>query len=150
MPRKTTTKKKPTKRKSKSVEIKALTKDAGIIYAGLQKDLIALGKKYDLKKMQATEAKGDGFFFVLAKSHSVKKESDFSWSQSNFNFPVAALAATLDEVAQHTIKIELLNLFAQNLGRQFQQEYGEDFVAAITVKFYEFLEQHFGHDPKNT
>lgn len=135
----------------RSTDIEALTKEAGKLYEHVEKELQKFGQKYDLKKMapKSGNASGDGYFFVIAKSHSIKKNSDFTWGQSNYNFPVAAIAGTLDAVAQATIKTELLNLFAQNLGHQFKEQYGEDFAEAITMQFYDFLQNNLGNEQKS-
>ncbi len=119
------------------------------MFAHVEKTLTDLGVKYDMEKMMTGKALGDGYFFVYAKSKSRKKDSDFGWAQSSFNFPLSAIAGTLDNVAMATIKLDLLTLFAQNLGRQFQDKYGKDFAEAIMLEFYDFLSKHFGDEKQN-
>ena len=136
-------KKKPTKNKKRSLDLQDLLKESEVLFLHVNKALKGFGEKYDLKKIVPKEATGNGYMFVVAKTHAVKKDTNLNWSQHNFNFPISAIAATLDGLSQATLKHELLNLFAQNLARQFAEKYGEDFASVLTVKFYEWLEQEF-------
>lgn len=135
-------KKKPSSKKS--LDLKALLSESEELFLHVNKTLKSFGVKYDLTQIVPKEAEGDGYMFMVAKTHARNKDTNLNWSQHNFNFPISAIAATIDGVSQATIKHELLNLFAQNLARQFADKYGEDFASVITVKFYEWLEQEFG------
>lgn len=141
---------KSSKRSSKkSLDLKALLSESEELFLHINKTLKTFSERYDLTQIVPKEADGDGYMFMVAKTKAKNKDTNLNWSQHNFNFPISAIAATIDGVSQATIKHELLNLFAQNLARQFAEKYGEDFASVITIKFYEWLEQEFGDGQKN-